>query len=49
MDNYQPRHARKASERLHTIIRFTIWFSIVIVSILLVDMIGREVIMELPW
>lgn len=49
MDNYQPRHARKAHERLHTTIRLVIWTSIVIVSMLLVDWFSREVIMELPW
>jgi hypothetical protein len=36
-------------ERLHTAIKLTIWTCIVIVTMLLVDWIGREVILNLPW
>jgi len=36
-------------ERLHTTIRLIIWTSIVIVSMLLVDWIGREIVLNLPW
>lgn len=35
-------------ERLHTIIRFTIWMCIAITSMLLVDWIGRILIEVLP-
>lgn len=48
--NYQPRHAKRnrKMERIHTIIRFTIWTCIVITSMLLVDWAGRTLIEVLP-
>jgi hypothetical protein len=36
-------------ERIHTIIKVTIWSCIAITGLLLADLIGREVIMNLPW
>ena len=48
--NYQPRHAKrnKTMERIHTIIRVTIWSCIAITGLILADVFGRYLIEILP-